>query len=71
MARHRVQVLRAGGKTQRRIATETGIPLRTVKRIVREPTIAMPGAWRAHRSAAWAAERGRGVSRPDRGRARG
>jgi len=43
MARHRVQVLRAGGKTLRRIATETGIPLRTVKRIVAEPTIAAPG----------------------------
>jgi transposase len=43
MARHRVQVLRAGGKTLRRIATETGIPLRTVKRIVQEPMIAAPG----------------------------
>ena len=39
MARHRVQVLRAGGKTLRRIATETGIPLRSVKRIVRESRI--------------------------------
>jgi transposase len=43
MARHRVQVLRAGGKTLRRIATETGIPLRTVKRIVQEPLIEAPG----------------------------
>ena len=39
MARHRVQVLRAGGKTLRRIASETEIPLRSVKRIVREPAI--------------------------------
>jgi len=39
MARHRVQVLRAGGKTLRRIATETGVPLRSVKRIVRESPI--------------------------------
>lgn len=43
MARHRVQVLRAGGKTLRRIAAESGIPLRSVKRIVREPAIAEPG----------------------------
>lgn len=43
MARHRVQVLRAGGKTLRRIATETGIPLRSVKRIVAEPAIEAPG----------------------------
>ena len=43
MARHRVQVLRAGGKTLRRIASETGIPLRSVKRIVREPAIEEPG----------------------------
>ena len=43
MARHRVQVLRAGGKTLRRIATETGIPLRTVKRIIQEPLIEAPG----------------------------
>lgn len=42
MARHRVQVLRAGGKTLRRIATETGISLRSVKRIVRESAIAEP-----------------------------
>ena len=39
MARHRMQVLRAGGKTLRRIAAETGIALRSVKRIVREPAI--------------------------------
>jgi hypothetical protein len=39
MARHRVQVLRAGGKTLRRIAVETGIPPRSVKRIVRESPI--------------------------------
>ena len=43
MARHRVQVLRAGGKTLRRIASETGIPLRSVKRIVRERGIEEPG----------------------------
>ena len=43
MARHRVQVLRAGGKTLRRIASETGIPLRSVKRIVCEATIEEPG----------------------------
>jgi transposase len=43
MARHRVQVLRAGGKTLRRIASETGIPLRSVKRIVCEPAIEAPG----------------------------
>ena len=42
-ARHRVQVLRAGGKPLRRIATETGIPLRSVKRIVQEPLIEAPG----------------------------
>jgi transposase len=43
MARHRVQVLRAGGKTLRRIAAETGIPLRSVKRIVHESPIEQPG----------------------------
>jgi transposase len=43
MARHRVQVLRAGGKTLRRIAAETGISLRSVKRIVGESSIAEPG----------------------------
>jgi len=32
MARHRVQVLRAGGKTLRRIASETGIPQREADR---------------------------------------
>ena len=42
MARHRVQVLRASGMTLRRIASETGIPLRSVKRIVNEPTIEEP-----------------------------
>lgn len=56
MARHRVQVLRAGGKRLRRIATETGIPLRSVKRIVRESAIEQPG------DVATAAERG--VGRP-------
>lgn len=56
MARHRVQVLRAGGKTLRRIATETGIPLRSVRRIVREPRIEEPG------DVATALERG--VGRP-------
>jgi transposase len=39
MARHRVQVLREGGKTLRRIASETGISLRSVNRIVRESPI--------------------------------
>jgi transposase len=43
MARHRVQVLRRGGKTLRRIAAETGISLRSVKRIVRESAIEEPG----------------------------
>jgi len=43
MARPRVQVLRAGGKTLRRIATETGMPLPTVKQIVQEPLIEAPG----------------------------
>jgi len=47
MARHRVQVLRAGGKTLRRIAAETGISLRSVKRIVRESSIAAPAGARA------------------------
>jgi transposase len=56
MARHRVQVLRAGGKTLRRIATETGISLRSVKRIVRESAIAEP--------ADVASARARGVGRP-------
>jgi hypothetical protein len=42
MARHRVQVLRAGGKTLRPIAAETGISLRSVKRIVGESSIAEP-----------------------------
>jgi transposase len=56
MARHRVQVLREAGLTLRRIATETGIPLRSAKRIVREPRIAEPG------DVATALERG--VGRP-------
>ncbi len=43
MARHRVQVLRASGMTLRRIASETGIPLRSVKRIVKEAAIEEPG----------------------------
>jgi hypothetical protein len=43
MARHRMRGLRADGKPLRRIATETGIPLRTVKRIVQEPLIEAPG----------------------------
>lgn len=42
MARHRVQVLREAGMMLRRIATEPGIPLPSVKRIVREPRVAMP-----------------------------
>jgi len=56
MARHRVQVLRAGGKTLRRIATETGIPLRSVKRIVRESPIEEPGDVESAKA--------RGVGRP-------
>jgi len=56
MARHRVQVLRAGGKTLRRIATETGIPLRSVKRIVRESPIEEAGDV--------ASAQARGVGRP-------
>jgi transposase len=56
MARHRVQVLRAGGKTLRRIATETGISLRSVKRIVRESAIAEP--------ADVVSAKARGVGRP-------
>ncbi len=56
MARHRVQVLRDSGMTLRRIATETGIPLRSVKRIVKEPAIEAPG------DVATALERG--VGRP-------
>jgi transposase len=56
MARHRVQVLRASGMTLRRIATETGIPLRSVRRIVRERAIEQPS------DAASARERG--VGRP-------
>jgi transposase len=56
MARHRVQVLRASGMTLRRIATETGIPLCSVKRIVRERAIEEPS------DAASAKERG--VGRP-------
>jgi transposase len=56
MARHRVQVLRAGGKRLRRIAAETGISLRSVKRIVRESSIAEPGDVRSAKA--------RGVGRP-------
>ena len=56
MARHRVQVLRAGGKTLRRIAAETGISLRSVKRIVHESSIAEPGGV--------VSARARGVGRP-------
>ena len=56
MARHRVQVLRAGGKTLRRIATETGIPLRSVKRIVRESPIEESGDVESAKA--------RGVGRP-------
>src|SRR5437762_4822222 len=56
MARHRVQVLREAGMTLRRIATETGIPRRSVKRIVKEARIAEPG------DVATALERG--VGRP-------
>jgi transposase len=56
MARHRVQVLRAGGKTLRRIATETGISLRSVKRIVHESSIEEP--------ADVVSARARGVGRP-------
>ena len=43
MVRHGVQVLRAGGKRLRRIAAETGISLRSVKRIVHESAIEQPG----------------------------
>jgi len=56
MARHRVQVLRAGGKTLRRISAETGIPLRSVKRIVRESPIEEAGDV--------ASAKTRGVGRP-------
>ncbi len=56
MARHRVQVLRQGGKKLRRIAAETGIPLRSVKRIVRESPIEAPGDV--------ASAKARGVGRP-------
>jgi transposase len=56
MARHRVQVLRAGGKTLRRIAAETGIGLRSVKRIVRESTIEEPADVESAKA--------RGVGRP-------
>lgn len=56
MARHRVQVLRASGMTLRRIATETGIPLRSVKRIAREQPIEEPGDV--------ASAKERGVGRP-------
>jgi transposase len=56
MARHRVQVLRAGGKTLRRIAAETGIPLRSVKRIVRESPIEAAGDVESAKA--------RGVGRP-------
>ena len=56
MARHRVQVLRAGGKSLRRIATETGIPLRSVKRIVRESPIEALGDVESAKA--------RGVGRP-------
>ena len=58
MARHRVQVLRAGGKTLRRIAAETGISLRSVKRIVHESSIEKP--------ADVVSARARGVGRPSR-----
>lgn len=43
MARHRVQVLREAGMTLRRIASETGISHRSVKRIVGEPEVERPG----------------------------
>ena len=56
MARHRIQVLRQGGKTLRRIAAETGISLRSVKRIVNEPAIEGPGDV--------APAKARGVGRP-------
>jgi hypothetical protein len=39
MARHRIQVLRAAGWTQRAIATGTGISERTVRTICQEPAI--------------------------------
>ena len=51
-----MQVLRAGGQTLRRIAAETGIALRSVKRIVRESAIEDPGDV--------ATARARGVGRP-------
>ena len=56
MARHRVQVLRAGGKRLRRIAAETGISLRSVKRIVGESAIEEPGDVESAKA--------RGVGRP-------
>ena len=56
MARHRVQVLRAGGKKLRRIAAETGLSLRSVKRIVGEAAIEEPGDV--------ASAKARGVGRP-------
>ena len=42
MARHRVQVLREAGMKLRRIAAETGISYRSVKRIVRERGVERP-----------------------------
>lgn len=42
MARHRVQVLREAGMKLRRIAAETGISLRSVKRVVCEPRVERP-----------------------------
>ena len=56
MARHRVQVLRAAGMKLRRIAAETGISYRSVKRIVREPAFEAPAAGGARRE--------HGVGRP-------
>lgn len=44
MARHRVQVLREAGMKLRRIAAETGVSYRSVKRIVREPEVEQPVA---------------------------
>lgn len=56
MSRHRVQVLRASGMKLRRIASETGIPLRSVKRIVREQRIEEPSDTKTAKE--------RGVGRP-------
>jgi len=43
MARHRVQVLRAAGKTLKQIVADTGVSQSSVQRIERERAIAEPG----------------------------